>query len=690
MLLEDREEFTLEQDLEGWVVDKCQGWRNHFESNYAEKFDEYYRLWRGQWAAEDKTRQSERSKIISPALQQAVESSVAELEEATFGRGKWFDIEDDVADNEKRDIALLRETLYKDFKKNKVRKSVAECLINAAVFGTGIAEVVLEEEKEFQPATQPVMGGDLTAVGVNIVDKTCVKLRPVMPQNFLIDPLATSVEEALGCAVDEFVPTHLVEQLQEQGVYRDVVVGLAAPDFDIEPDKDLAVYEDDKVRLTKYYGLVPRHLLKAAQAEEQEQEVEELVADEEDDSYYIEAIVVIANDGTLLKAEANPYMMGDRPVVTFPWDVVPSRFWGRGVCEKGYNSQKALDAEIRARIDALALTIHPMMAMDATRMPRGARPEVRAGKTILTNGSPREVLQPLNFGNVSQVTFAQANELQKMVQTATGAIDSAGISGSINGDATAAGISMSLGAIIKRHKRTLINFQESFLIPFVTKAAHRYMQFNPERYPVADYKFHTSSSLGIIAREYEVTQLVQLLQTMKPDSPMYSQLIMSIVDNMNLANREELVAALQQANQPNPEAQQMAMAAQQAQIEFQKSQTAALQGQAVESQARAQKLTTEAQAVPQELEIDRIKAVTANLKTGDADDKEFQKRLKISEQLLKEREVAVKEQGKGNDNTTPIQRSNGASQQGIPTPRPETRGIGSQGPRPQGIPQGEA
>ena len=682
MLLEDKEEFTLEQDLENWVIDKCEGWRNHYESNYSQKFDEYYRLWRGQWAAEDKTRESERSKIISPALQQAVESSVAELEEATFGRGKWFDIEDDVTDQEKRDIALLRETLYKDFKKNKVRKSVAECLINAAVFGTGIAEVVLEEEKEFQPATQPVMGGELTAVGVNIVDKTCVKLRPVMPQNFLIDPLATSVDDALGCAVDEFVSMHSVEQLQEQGVYRNIFVGEAASDFDIEPDKDLAVYDDDKVRLTKYYGLVPRHLLEKAQKEDDEGEVEELVASEEDDSYYVEAIVVIANDGTLLKAESNPYMMGDRPIVAFPWDVVPSRFWGRGVCEKGYNSQKALDAELRARIDALALTIHPMLAMDATRMPRGARPEVRAGKVILTNGNPAEVIQPFNFGNVSQLTFAQAGELQKMVQTATGAIDSAGISGSINGEATAAGISMSLGAIIKRHKRTLINFQESFLIPFVTKAAHRYMQFNPENYPVADYKFHTSSSLGIIAREYEVTQLVQLLQTMQPDSPMYSQLIMSIVDNMNLANREELVMALQQASQPNPEAQQAQQAAQQAQLAFQASQTAALQGQATESQARAQKLAAEASVVPQELEIDRIKAVTANLKTGDADDKEFQKRLKISEQLLKEREVAVKEQGKPNDNTVPVQQGIGGSQPSLLENSEEVGGIGSRGPRP--------
>jgi len=689
MLLEDKQEFTIEESLEGWVVDKCQSWRDHFESNYSEKFDEYYRLWRGQWAAEDKTRQSERSKIISPALQQAVESSVAELEEATFGRGKWFDIEDDVADKEKRDIAVLREVLYKDFKKNKIRKSVAECLINAAVFGTGIAEVVLEEEKEFQPATQPVMGGDLTAVGVNIVDMTCVKLRPVMPQNFLIDPLATSVEEALGCAVDEFVPTHLVDQLQEQGVYRNVYVGEAAPDFDIEPDKDLSVFEDDKVRLTKYYGLVPRHLLKAAQEEDEAEEVEELVApDEDEDTYYVEAIVVVANDGTLLKAEANPYMMGDRPIVAFPWDVVPSRFWGRGVCEKGYNSQKALDAEIRARIDALALTIHPMMAIDATRMPRGSRAEVRAGKTILTNGNPSEVLQPLNFGAVNQVTFAQAAELQKMVQTATGAIDSAGISGSVNGESTAAGISMSLGAIIKRHKRTLINFQESFLIPFVTKAAHRYMQFNPERYPVADYKFHTSSSLGIIAREYEVTQLVQLLQTMQQDNPMYSQLIMSIVDNMNLSNREELIMALQQANQPNPQAQQAQQAAQQAQMEFQKSQTAALQGQASESRARAQKLAAEAQAVPQELEIDRIKAVTTNLKKGDADDKEFQKRLKISEQLLKEREVAVKE-GKQNDNTTPVQQGVTGNQRVVPTPQQTLGGIGSGSPRPQGIPRGK-
>ena len=650
-MIEDKENFAQEQNLEDWVIQKCDGWRDHYEANYSQKFEEYYRLWRGQWSPEDRTRTTERSQIISPALQQAVESSVAELEEATFGRGKFFDIKDDVHDQNPEDIAMLRKHLDEDFKKNKVRKGVAECLINAAVFGTGIAEIVLEEEKEMQPATQPVMGGEMQAVGVNIIDRTCVKLRPVMPQNFLIDPVATDIESALGCAVDEFVPSHSVEQLQESGVYRDVDISVASPDFDIEPDQDLSRYDDDKIRLTKYYGLVPRHLLKKAMAEE-ESEDEEVIEfaeeqEEDDDSYYVEAIVVIGNGGTLLKAAANPYMMQDRPIVYFPWDVVPSRFWGRGVCEKGYNSQKALDAELRARIDALALTIHPMMAMDASRMPRGAKPSIQPGKTILTNGNPSEILQPFNFGQVSQITFAQAQALQTMVQTATGAIDSAGIAGSVNGEATAAGVSMSLGAIIKRHKRTLINFQESFLIPFVTKSAWRYMQFEPEMYPVADYKFHTSSSLGIIAREYEVTQLVQLLQTMSPDTPMYPKLVMSIIDNMNLSNREELIATLEQANTPNPEAeqaqQQAVQAAQQAEMAFKAAQSAALNGQAQESAARSQKMQVEAQAIPQETEIARIKAVTTNLQAGDQDDKEFQKRLEISKQLLKEREVAVKE-----------------------------------------------
>ena len=644
----DDDKKYMEPKVEEWVMDKAERWRDHYNSNYKDKFDEYYRLWRGVWAAEDKTRDSERSRLISPALQQAVESAVAEVEEATFGRGKWFDIEDDRNDQEKGDIEYLKNQLTEDFKFTKTRRAVAECLINSAVFGTGCAEIVLEEVKEMKPATQPLMDGAMQAVGVNISDRFVVKLRPVLPQNFLIDPVATTIEDAMGVIIDEFVPKHQVLKGIESGIYNDVDLEDADTDTDLEADKDLTAYDDDKVRLTRYYGLVPKHMYTSALNDSEEDEMSDLETedskeDDDEDDGYIEVIIVVANGGQLLKIEENPYMMQDRPVVAFAWDVVPSRFWGRGICEKGYNSQKALDAELRARIDALALTVHPMIAMDASRMPRGAKLEVRPGKTILTNGNPAEILQPFKFGNLDQVTFAQAAELQKMVQMATGAVDAAGIPGSINGEAAAGAVSMSLGAIIKRHKRTLINFQESFLIPMIEKTAWRYMQFDPDNYPVSDYKFIPSSSLGVIAREYEVTQLVQLLQTVGQDNPIYPMLISAVVDNMGISNREELMDQMKKAAQPNPEQQQMQQQQQQMQMQTAQLQMQLLQAQIAETQAKAQKYTIEAQLEPEVVKAKLAAALSTNLQEGNADENEFAKRAKIAELMLKERDIVSNE-----------------------------------------------
>lgn len=640
--------------LEAYVLDKMNEWEAFSESNFHTQWDEYYRIWRGMWDESDKTRTSERSRIVTPATQQAVESSTADIEEATFGHGELFDIKDDIADQDPKDIAFLRTKLDEDFRQQKIRQSCSEVLLNAAVYGTGVAEIVLEEVNEMAPATEPIMGGQIDAVGVNITPRTVVKMKPVQMKNFRIDPVATCISSAHGCGTDEFVPGHMVTDLQEKGIYRDVYVGMAAADEDLEPNPELDVVPyQDKVRLMKYSGLVPRHLLEKAQnAELSEDEEYADIADplekpegaEQDASYWVEAIVVIANKGVLLKAEANPYMMQDRPFVSFQWDIVPGLFWGRGVVEKAYNSQKALDAEIRARIDALALTIHPMLAMDATRIPRGHTPQVRPGKMLLTNGKPSDVIQPFNFGNVSQITFEQASQLQQMVQQATGAVDgAAGAQGMGSNNKTGA-VSMMLGNIVKRQKRTLLNFQECFWIPFIQKAAWRYMQFDPEQYPVQDYKFIATSTLGVMAREYEVSQLVQLLQTMSPESPMYPALVKSIVRNMNLDNREELDAILTQAAQPNPEDEQMKKEQHEMAKALNQAQIQAVQGQANESNARAKNYSVEADLAPQELEIKKIDAITKNLQPGAEDDGEFTRRLKIAEIQLKEKDLNIKEQ----------------------------------------------
>ncbi len=680
--------------LEGWVIGKVDEWEDHYRSNYENRHKEYYRLWRGEWAQEDKENNSERSRIISPALQQAVESSVAEIEEATFGRGNFFDIRDDIkvpevapqneqeammmqmaqaqAAQEKAKIKYLRDKLNEDFKKSQTRKNVGEVLINSAVYGTGIAELVVENVTELIPTVRVTQIG--AEQGTEERQRVVVKLNPVQPQNFRIDPAATSVDDALGVAIDEYVSPHQIKMLQEQGVYLDTpVTANGNGDSILDADHTLTEQPRDKVRLTKYYGLCPRHLLETFKNQDRvldeiDEAVAEILADTpevlgemgDDGPFYVETMIVIANGTTILKADENPFYLKDRPVIAFPWDVIPGRFWGRGVCEKGYHSQKALDTEIRARIDALALTNAPMMAMDATRMPRSLRGadggiQIRPGRTILTNGNPSEVLQPFNFGAVSDISFAQADSLQKMLQTATGAIDSAGIPGSINGEATAAGISMGLGAIIKRHKRTLVNFQDSFLIPMVKMSAVRYMQLDPETYPVADYTFEVTSSLGIIAREYEVTQLVQLLQTMGTDTPMYPLLVEAIIENMNLANREELKQLLQQASQPDPQQAQIAQAQAQAQIEYQSAQTAAFTANARESESRARRNEAEVRAMVPKLENDRINVLT---KAAQADGN----LTREDKRLIESAKLAIKERSVNSDITDRLRNAQQAEQ----------------------------
>ena len=69
--LEEQNQFyqPTENDLElsAWVVSHTDRWRDYRDQNHLDKWLEYERIFRGQWAAEDRTRDSERSRIISPA-----------------------------------------------------------------------------------------------------------------------------------------------------------------------------------------------------------------------------------------------------------------------------------------------------------------------------------------------------------------------------------------------------------------------------------------------------------------------------------------------------------------------------------------------------------------------------------------------------------------------------------------------
>jgi hypothetical protein len=636
-----------DKEIVSFVVDHCDRWRDWRDTNYLDDWERYERIFRGQWAAEDKTRDSERSRIVTPATQQAVETRHAEIMEAIFGQGEFFDIADDVRDvnGTPLDVGLIKNQLMEDFKMDKIRKSIDQIELMAEIYGTGIGEIIVGSKKEFVPATQAIPGQPgQAAIGVIEKDRIAVSIVPVNPKNFLFDPNGTSIDDCMGVAIEKYVSIHKIVQGQEKGIYRKVELGLDSLDDKLEPTQESSQYQDDKVKLLTYYGLVPREYLE--QLENEDEEIVDLFPEDSVQDEYsdlVEAIVVIANDSVLLKAEKNPYMMQDRPVISYQDDTVPNRLLGRGTVEKAFNSQMAVDAQVRSHLDSLALTTSPMMAMDATRLPRGAKFEVRPGKAILTNGNPNEILFPFKFGTTDAGNMTTAQTFERMLLQATGTLDSQGMVSQVARDANAGGISMAVASIIKKYKRTLVNFQEDFLIPFIQKATYRYMQFDPERYPTVDMKFIPTATLGIIAREYEQQQFISLLQTLGPNTPVLPLILKGILNNSSLTNRYELMTALDQMAQPDPQVQQMAQ--QKAMLELQALQAQALVNatQAEQNRAEASKTMVETQLLPAEVQAKTLSATTQNLPNADAKaEQEFNRRVKLAELMLKEADIKNK------------------------------------------------
>jgi hypothetical protein len=640
------EPTEADKELTAFVTDHCNRWREYRDTNFLPQYLEYERIFRGQWASEDKTRESERSRIVTPATQQAVETRHAEIMEAIFGQGEFFDIEDDIRDYNGNpiDVELIKAQLMEDFKKDKIRKSIDQIELMAEIYGTGIGEIVVKTEKEYVPATQaiPNMQGQ-AAIGVMEKDRIGVKIMPINPKNFLFDPNGTSIDDCMGVAIEKYISIHKIVQGIEKGIYRKVDIGTAGEDTDLEPTQEVSQYQDEKVLLLTYYGLVPREYLNNLK---ENKDIVELFPENsvaEDYSDMVEAIVVIANDGQLLKAEENPYMMKDRPVLSYQDDTVPNRLLGRGTVEKAFNMQKAIDAQTRSHLDSLALTTSPMIAMDATRLPRGMKFEVKPGKAILTNGAPSEILYPFKFGQSDPNNLATAKDFERMLLQATGTLDSQGMISNVARDGGQGGMSMAVASIIKKYKRTLVNFQEDFLIPFIQKAAFRYMQFDPERYPSVDMNFIPTATLGIIAREYEQQQFIGLLQTLGPNTPVLPIILKGILTNSSLSNRYELIQMLDKMSQPDPQAQEMQQVQQQLALQAAQAQIAVNTTQAEQNRAEATKLSVEAQLMPQEVQAKMSASLTKNLPNQDeAASREFDKRVKIAELMLKEADIKNK------------------------------------------------
>jgi hypothetical protein len=555
------------QALVDWCMSRVIPWRDARDQAYKALWGEYYRLWRGRHIAEDKTRSTERSKLVSPALAQALEMTVAELEEATFGRDAWIDILGNP--EEELNAAIMQRQLLDDLDHDRVPTAIADCYLNGGLYGTLAGKVVVELKTERVIQTTQDESG-MTSTEVKEVPYVCTKVIPIPPDELIPDPDATDVDEGLAIVHECFKSRSWLLSQPYGREYANMSSWAKSDDLNFHPEKkdpeDLVRMNPNSVRITEWHGLVPKRLLEQAAGTVKspfaDDPLAEALAEEEeeplalDGEEMVEAIVTIFDEHFVGRAIENPFLMKDRSIIACAFERVPGRFWGRGVMEKGYNPQKGLDAELRSRMDALALITNPMVAADQTALPRGFDLRVYPGKVWMTNGAPKEALMPFNFPGLDQASFAQTAEMERMVQMGTGAMDSATPLEANRRNETLGGTSMIASTFVKRAKRALRNISKEFTEKAIQKIVWRRQQYDPSRYP-GTLRFRIIGSLGIVARELEQAQLVQLLSLVEPKSATQRVIIKAIFDNSNSPYKVELEQALEQDAQPDPMEQKM-------------------------------------------------------------------------------------------------------------------------------------
>jgi hypothetical protein len=179
----------------------------------------------------------------------------------------------------------------------------------------------------------------------------------------------------------------------------------------------------------------------------------------------------------------------------------------------------------------------------------------------MTNGRASEIIEPLKFGQFDPVSFQQSQDFERMVNQATGGADSGSPVNARQQQSTASGTSMQTGSFIKRAKLTMQNVDVYFLDPLVTKTVRAYVNLDPKRYPL-HASFTVNSTMSIMAREFEQIQMTNLLAIVPQQSPAFNIILKGIINNYSGPNKDEILAAINQAGQPDPQQQQMQQQAQ--------------------------------------------------------------------------------------------------------------------------------
>lgn len=552
--------------LARWILDTVDELEEQGDrDNTADFHQRLFNIWLGKYSEKLRTRKTERSKLIHPATSAAIDSFHSEITSATIDQKFFAALHDD---DENEDIAAMERQLRMDIDDERagIRDAMSTIALMGAILGEACAEVYVMNKEQMGIVQNAIGEAEVVINGT----KMLVGLEPFLPYQFIRDTGANTLDDSIGLARRTYLPVHAVREIQARGA--PFVDGFDVTSTEVKDEKRLDITVGPKsganvAEVLKWHGKVPRGLLPNENDDEVIEEDEagnKTVKVEYDEKDLVEAMVWIVNGQDILLERENPELMKHRMFLYYRMDRVPGSLRGRGVAEKAFNVQMGLDGNLRAQMDATALTVHPIFGINLNLVGRGFKPRKMPGSVNAFTGDPDQGMKRLDMGTINPEVFQNTSHLESLVALATSAMDNSPVNQAAS-VAQAGGPNIAVTSFLKKAKSAVQNFNTDVVNPFVNLAARLFMKLEPKVYKPTDVIFKAVGTMGAMAREIEYARVSNVMKTVPAQSPGWWALFIEAMDNSNTERREQLVefgkAMLEQAINPEPSPMEQAQIA---------------------------------------------------------------------------------------------------------------------------------
>ena len=424
----------IQKEAVDFVVKKAGDWTS-MSNQMRDKWLHFYELYRN---FETRGRQPWQSKLFIPKAFEVVEKIAPRL---TAHDPKFVAIPKKAKAT--KYISILQDYLSFVWEEEKVQPKVRDWVKNMLIYGTGFVKVGWKQKTKTERKTETIQfeGENLLA---EVEEETLIEEMPTLDLvdifDILLDPRETSLQGGMGLI-------HKNDSVLKADLDKDVYFNIDEIRSEREiDDKKKQKYSDrgiqdesneDYVTIKEYWGLF------------------------EEKGVWKEKVITIANNGTLIRFDDNPFITKDRPKGMRPFvpmydQPVPGEFYAIGEVEPIVSLQEEVNTLRNQRMDNVNLGINQLWRVDPDAGINPSQVISRPGQLIFARQGE---IEPMFNRDVPVSAYSEEQAINRDIQTTTGTIDFTQEGGSKGFTNTATGERIRANEANSRYQYKLTNVE---------------------------------------------------------------------------------------------------------------------------------------------------------------------------------------------------------------------------------------